>query len=158
MKIMKIIKNPGVATILFLVILMLPGCMTSRKGVEPSPVSVKETRASYYDFEDILVPSELSLDKKNSLVFTAGRSKVGVLLFSGRVEPSSLATFFQNNMQKDGWTLLSSFQYRQYLLIFRKDERACVITITEKTFSTAAEIRVGLSEQGSSGIKGTQFR
>ena len=154
---MKTIRIPTLVIILLLAALMLPGCMTARKG-EPSPVSATETRATHYDFDDILVPSELSLDKKNSLVFTAGRSKVGVLLLSGRVEPSSLAAFFQNNMQKDGWSLLSSFKYRQYLLIFRKDERACVITITEKTFSTAAEIRVGLSEQGSSGIKGTQFR
>jgi len=154
---MKIIRIPGIAIILFLVILMLPGCMTAQKG-GTSSVSDKGTRASYYDFDDILVPSELSLDKKNSLVFTAGRSKVGVLLFSGRVEPTSLAAFFQNNMQKDGWTMLSSFKYRQYLLIFRKDERACVITITEKTFSTTAEIRVGLSEQGAAAIKETQPR
>jgi hypothetical protein len=154
---MKIIRIPGVAAILFLVALMLPGCMTARKG-ETSPVSVKETRASYYDFEDILMPSELKLDKKNSLVFTAGRSKVGILLFSGRVEPASLAAFFQNNMQKEGWTLLSSFKYRQYLLIFQKEERTCVITITEKTFCTTAEVRVGLLEPGSPGIKGSQSR
>ena len=154
---MKIIRNAGVAVIFFLVILMLPGCMTARKG-ETSPVPSKETRVSYYDFDDILIPSELSLDKKNSLLFTAGRSKVGILLFSGRVEPSSLGAFFQSNMQKDGWSLLSSFKYRQHLLIFRKEERACVITITEKTFSTTVEVRVGLNEQGSPGVKGTQSR
>ena len=154
---MKILRNPGVATILFLVTLMLPGCLMARKGETPS-VSGKETRASYYDFDYILIPSELSLDKKNSLVFTAGRSKVGILFFSGRVEASSLATFLQSNMQKDGWSLLSSFKYRQYLLIFLKEERTCVITITEKTFSTTAEVRVGLIEQGSPIIKGTQSR
>ena len=154
---MKIIRNPGVAVILFLVTLMLPGCMTAQKGATSS-VSDKGTRASYYDFDDILIPSELSLDKKNSLVFAAGRSKVGILLFSGRVEPSSLGAFFQSNMQKDGWSLLSSFKYRQYLLVFLKEERTCVITITEKTFSTAADVRVGLIEQGSPVIKGTQSR
>jgi hypothetical protein len=131
--------------------------MTARKG-ETSPVSSKETRASYYDFDDILIPSDLSLDKKNSLVFTAGRSKVGILVFEGRVEPSSLATFFQSNMQKEGWSLLSSFKYRQYLLIFLKEERTCVITITDKTFCTRAEVRVGLIEQGTPAIKGSQSR
>lgn len=131
--------------------------MTAQKG-ESSSVSITETRTSYYDFDDILIPSELSLDKKNSLLFTAGRSKVGILLFSGRVEPSSLTAFFQNNMQKDGWSLLSSFKYRQHLLIFLKGERTCVITITEKTFSTTAEVRVGLTEQGSPAIKGTPSR
>jgi hypothetical protein len=154
---MKIIRILGVAVILFLLALMLPGCMTAQKG-GTSSVSDKGTRASYYDFDDILIPSELSLDKKNSFVFTAGRSKVGILLFSGRVEPSSLAAFFQTNMQKDGWRLLNSFKYRQYLLIFLKEERTCGITITEKTFSTKAEVRVGLIEQGSPEIKGTQSR
>ena len=154
---MKIIRNPGVTVILLLITLMLPGCMMAQKG-ESSSVSAKGARASYYDFDDILIPSELSLDKKNSLLFTAGRSKVGILLFSGRVEPSSLGAFFQSNMQKDGWSLLSSFKYRQHLLIFLKEERTCVITITEKTFSTTAEVRVGLTEQGSPVIKGTQSR
>ena len=154
---MKIIRNPGLVFILLLVTLMLPGCMTAQKGATPS-VSDKGTRASYYDFDDILIPSELSLDKKNSLVFTAGRSKVGILLFSGRVEPASLAAFYQSNMLKDGWSLLSSSKYRQYLLIFLKEERICVITIKEKTFSTAADVRVGLIEQGSPVIKGTQSR
>jgi hypothetical protein len=153
---MKIIRIPGVAVILFLVALMLPGCMTARKG-ETSPVS-KEARASYYDFDDILIPSELSLDKKNSLIYTTGRLKAGILVLGGRVEPASLASFFQNNMQKDGWSLLSSFKYRQYLLVFLKEDRVCVIMITEKTFSTAAEVRVGPIEQGVVAIKAPQPR
>ena len=154
---MKTIRIPALATILCLVTLMLPGCLKAQKG-ETSSVPDKGTQASYHDFDDILIPSELSLDKKNSLVFTAGRSKVGILLLSGRVEPMSLAAFFQSNMQKDGWTLLSSLKYRQYLLIFLKEERTCVITITEKTFSTTTEVRVGLIEQGSPVIKGTRPR
>jgi hypothetical protein len=154
---MKIIRIPGVAVILFLVALMLPGCVTARKG-EPASVPTKETRASYYDFDDILIPSELSLDKKNSLIYTTGRLKAGILVLGGRVEPASLASFFQNNMQKDGWSLLSSFKYRQYLLVFLKEDRVCVIMITEKTFSTAAEVRVGPIEQGVVSIKGPQPR
>jgi len=154
---MKTIRIPVLAVILCLVTLMLPGCLMARKGETP-PASGKETRASYYDFDDILIPSELSLDKKNSLIFTGGRSKVGILFFSGRVDPSSLAAFFQDNMQKDGWSLLSSFKYRQYLLVFLKKERTCGITITEKIFSTTAEVRVGLIEQGSPVIKGTRSR
>jgi hypothetical protein len=154
---MKIIRNAGVVVIFFLVTLMLSGCMTTRKG-ETSPVSSKETRASYYDFDDILIPSELSLDKKYSMVYTTGRLKAGMLVFGGRVEPSSLSSFFQGNMQKDGWILLSSFKYRQYQLVFLKEDRVCVVTITEKTFSTTAEVRVGPIEQGIVAIKGPQPR
>jgi hypothetical protein len=154
---MKIIRNPGVAIILFLATLVLPGGLMAQKE-ETSSFSDKKARASYYDFEDILIPSELSLDKKNSFIYATSRSKVGILAFEGRVEPSSLATFFQNNMQKDGWNLLSSFKYRQYLLTFLKEDRACVITINETSFTTTTEVRVGPIEPGSLSIKGTQSR
>ena len=154
---MKIMRNPRVAVILFLAILVLPGSLMAQKE-EPSSAPDKKTRASYYDFEDILIPSELSLDKKNSFVYATSRSKVGILVFEGRVEPASLATFFQNNMQKDGWSLLCSFKYRQYLLTFLKEDRACVITINEKSFTTTTEVRVGPIEPGSVSNKGTQSR
>ena len=154
---MKITRNLGVAIVFFLFTLLLPGGLMAQKE-EPPPAPDKKSRASYYDFDDILIPSELSLDKKNSFVYATNRSKVGILIFEGRVEPSSLANFFQNNMQKDGWTLLCSFKYRQYLLTFLKEDRACVVTITEKSFTTAVEVRVGPIEQGSFPIKGTQPR
>ena len=152
---MKITRNSGLVSIFFLVTLMLPSGLMAQKEETPSAPD-KTTRASYYDFDDIRIPSELSLNKKNSIVYGTGRPKVGIMVFKGRVEPSSLAAFFQNNMQQDGWNLLSSFKYRPYLLIFLKEDRACVITITEKLFSTMAEIRVGPVEPGSVPIKGRQ--
>jgi len=154
---MKMIKNSRLAVIFLLITLVLPGSLMAQKEETPS-VPAAKGRASYYDFDDILIPSELSLEKKNSLVYTTGRFKAGMLVFAGRVEPSSLASFFQSNMQKDGWSLLSSFKYRQYLLVFLKEDRVCVITIREKTFSTTAEVRVGPIEQGFVTIKGPQPR
>ncbi|MBI5968738.1 MAG: hypothetical protein HY882_12900 [Deltaproteobacteria bacterium] len=155
MNVIKYDKSLPIA--LFLLILILPASLMAQKEEAPSPVE-KKPRATYYDFEDILVPSELSLDKKNSFVYGTDRSKVGLLILEGRVEPSSLASFFQSNMQKDGWRLLSSFKYREYLLNFLKEDRACVITITEKAFTTTVEIRVGPIEQGSLPIKGMPSR
>ena len=154
---MKMIKNPGVVIIFLLFTLILPGCATSKKEQATATPATRE-RASYYDFDDVLIPSELTVDKKKSLIYTTGRLKAGVLVLDGRVEPSSLAAFFQNNMQKDGWSLLSSFKYRQFLLVFLKEDRVCVVTITEKTFSTTAEVRVGPIEQGVVTIKGPQPR
>ncbi len=46
-------------------------------------------------------------------------------------------------MQKDGWKLINSFKYREYLLNFVKEDRACVITVEEETFTTTVHIRVG---------------
>ena len=155
---MKMIKNPWVVIIFLLTTLILSSCATSKKETQAPATPATRERASYYDFEDVLIPTELTVDKKKSLIYATGKLKAGVLVLDGRVEPSSLAAFFQNNLQKDGWSLLSSFKYRQFVLIFLKEDRVCVITITEKTFSTTAEVRVGPIEQGVVTIKGAQAR
>jgi hypothetical protein len=131
-----------IASFFFFFILVLPVGLMAQKE-EVSTLQEKKQGASYSDFDDILIPAELALDKKNSFVYGMIRSKVGLLILDGRVEPSSLANFFQNNMRKDGWRLLSSFKYRQYMMVFLKEDRACIITILEKSFSTKVEARVG---------------
>jgi len=154
---MKITRIQGLFIILFLLTLILPGSLMAQKE-EPSSAQDKKERASYYDFEDVLIPSELTINKKDSFVYGTSRTKAGLLIFQGRVEPISLANFFQNNMRQDGWRLISIFKYREYLLNFLKEDRACVITITEKSFSTTVEVRVGPIEPDSLAIQGTQSR
>jgi len=155
---MKIAKG-GTAIVLILTLggVLPGGCAYFSSQESPSAVETKP-RASYYDFEDVLIPSEMSLIKKNSFVYTAGRTKVGLLTFEGRVEPGSLATFFQNNLPRDGWKLVASLKDRAHTIIFLKEERACVITISEKTFTTGLEIRVGAADRGSDQGKGTPSR
>jgi len=96
----------------------------------------------YYDFPDVLVPPELDLDTKGSVVYEVGGAKAGVLLFSGRVEVESLAEFFRKSMQRDGWTLVSSVRFNRLLLNFIKAERACQILIWEKPITTEVEIQL----------------
>ena len=94
-------KGATVIALILSLIWMLPsGCAWVQKK-EPSSAADAKPRASYQDFEDILIPSELSLDKKNSFVYAAGRSRVGLLTLEGRVEPGSLADFFQNNLPRE---------------------------------------------------------
>ena len=123
-----------------------------KDAAPPRPVE-KLARAVHYDFPDVVIPSELTLDKKASFVYSTSQSKVGVLVFSGQAEPASLATFFQSNMQKDGWKLLTSFKYREYLMVFVKEDRTCVISIYDKTFSTGCEVRLGPLEPGAFTLK-----
>ena len=148
---MKKSTKEGITIFFVLLILMLPGMLGAQAQETPQtpPPAEQKARANYYDFDDILIPAEMNLDKKNSFVYGAAESSMGLLVFSGRVEPASLAGFFLNNMPKDGWKLLSQFKYRYFMLTFLKNDRACIITIAEKTFSTAVEIRVGPIEKGS---------
>ena len=97
---------------------------------------------SYMDFGDILIPDGLKLDSKASFVIRTSGLNAGVLVLKGRVEQSSLINFFEVNMIKDNWQLVSSFKSPRTLMLYRKDTRWCVINISEGMFSTHVEIWV----------------
>jgi len=96
----------------------------------------------YYDFADILIPAELSLDRKNSFVYSTPSFTAGVLVFEGYVQGDSLVNFFTTNMAKDGWMLKSSFRYRQVILNFEKGERSCLVNVAEYPLKSKVEIWV----------------
>ncbi len=140
---------------LFLVSNLFACTMFTKK--EGASSAAKTSRASYYEFEDVLVPSEMKLDKKDSFIYTTSRFKAGVLTFTGRVEPDSLTAFFQNNMTKDGWRLISTFKFRETTLVFLKDERAAVVTIQEGLYNSKLQVRVGPTAEASGApAKGSQ--
>jgi len=108
------------------------------EGIEgpPAPEPV------YYDFDDVLVPLELKVDKAKSFVYHAPDFKAGILSLSGRVEIDSVIRFFENNMAKDNWRLLSAFKSPRTIMFFNKPNRSCIINITERQFKTEVEIWV----------------
>jgi len=108
------------------------------EGIEgpPAPEPV------YYDFDDVLVPLELKVDKGKSFVYHAPDFKAGILSLSGGVEIASLISFFENNMAKDNWRLLSAFKSPRTIMFFNKPNRSCIINITERQFKTEVEIWV----------------
>ena len=151
------IRRLTVVFLSFFLLAICSACATTKKESASSPPE-ERPRASSYDFSDILIPSEMKLDQKDSFIYSTTQFKVGILSFSGNVEPDSLASFFQNNMPKDGWRQISTLKYKETMLLFLKDERACVITIKEKTFSTTLKVRVGPIDQAASQVKGTPSR
>ena len=114
--------------------------ITAETGEEKSEVTGPVPL--YYDFADILIPAELSLDRKNSFVYSTPSFTAGVLVFEGYVQAESLVNFFTTNMAKDGWMLKSSFRYRQVILNFEKDERSCLVNVAEYPLKTRVEIWV----------------
>ena len=82
-------------------IFVVCGCASSKiKGADSKPSAKKEDtgpKPLYYDFGDVLVPSELKIDKDSSFVFRTPGLSAGVLSLKGRVEINSLINFFNNN-------------------------------------------------------------
>lgn len=148
----------ALVVLFFLAQWTLIGCASISPKEGGTASSETALRGSFSGFEDVLIPSDISVDRKKSQVYSAGKVKVGLLTFKGRVEPDSLADFFQNNLPRNGWKLMTSLKDRDHTLIFLKDDRVCLITISETWFTSVCEVRVGLVEKGAEPTKGTTTR
>ena len=142
------VKNVFGYVFMFTVILLLfTGCSTVKTDEKDSfstPSFFKESKDTplYYDFGDVLIPKELKIDKNSSFVYTAPGFSAGVLALSGRVEVNSLCAFFEENMTKDNWKLIVTFKSLRTLMLFQKDNRWCVINITDGQLTTGVEVWV----------------
>ena len=126
-------------TTLVVILIMLAGGFACSSipflNSEPEP-------PTHVHFEDVLVPSELNLNRNRSFVFETQGFKAGTLYFRGYVEPDSVADFFKAHMPKDGWQLKSIFRHPKTVLLFEKPQKNCIITIYEETVFTYVEIWV----------------
>jgi hypothetical protein len=149
---MRVVRQSRVlvgAFALVFVLTMVVGCASMRKDPVDSEESAQLTAQAedtpgplYYDFGDVLVPLELKVDKKKSFVYHAPGFTAGVIGLSGRVDVNSLIRFFENNMAKDNWKLVSAFKSPRTILFFNKPNRSCIINITEGSFNSIVEIWV----------------
>ncbi|MDM8522661.1 hypothetical protein QUF80_04745 [Desulfococcaceae bacterium HSG8] len=140
-------KNRLWICIVTVIALVLPmtGCSGSKLSKAFAPrqtVKSKKSASMYYDFGDVLIPTELKKDKGSSFIYKTRGFAGGVLSLKGRVEMNSLTNFFSSNMARDNWRLISYFKSPRTIMLFHKENRWCVISISEGDFSTRAEIWV----------------
>lgn len=91
----------------------------------------------YYDFDDILIPKEISYVDDDSYKLDNAKFRAAIMKFKGRVEVLELVQYFVNNMAKDNWTLLSNNKTGTLsVLSFEKFNKSCVIQV-EDTFGSA---------------------
>lgn len=113
-----------------------------------SAVAAPKTKNVYLDFGDVLLPKQLKTDRKNSFVFSTSGFTAGVLSLKGHVEVNSLMNFFENKMPVDGWQMISAIKASRSMLLFKKQERWCVISIIEGRMSCSVEIWVAPTLNG----------
>ena len=141
-------KRLYLASLIFMIAVVFSagGCSSlskkDDKATAPASKSSSAVAAQYYDFGDVLVPNELKVDKKSSFIYQTSGFSAGVLVLKGRIETSSLISFFETNMAKDNWNSISSFKSERTMLLFQKTHRWCVMSITDETFNTYVEIWV----------------
>jgi len=96
----------------------------------------------YADFDDILLPFELSVDKGNSFVYDTDSFTAGVLHLEGRVEVKSLTRYFAKHMIQDDWILAAKFTSPRILLLFEKPNKRAIMIITESKLKTHVQVWV----------------
>lgn len=122
-----------------------PISQTEASSDAPAQEQVPEDTPVYYDFGDVMLPKALKINKKDSFVFHSPGMTAGVLVLSGSVDANSLFTFFESKMPVDGWQQVSSFKAARSMMLFKKEERWCVISITDGHFSTQVKLWVAPS-------------
>jgi hypothetical protein len=103
----------------------------------------KKTTAVYYDFEDVLIPLELKIVQDKSMIVSTPGFTSGILMLRGRVERRSLINFFNNNMVKDNWAMVSQIASpNMAILVFEKSIKSAVISIKSEHIYTYVEVGV----------------
>jgi hypothetical protein len=115
----------------------------------PAITRADRPNARYYDFEDVKIPNELTLNTSKSRVFQTPAIAAGVLVFDGYVESNSLVTFFKESMAKDNWQFKAMFKLppKTHLLFEKKNKRS-LINIEDGWTSTRVDVWVMPTQDG----------
>ena len=141
----------GIMALLLLVV----ACSSTPQTTDGSEATVKNDKKVplYYDFGDVLIPRELEMDVSSSFVYHTSGFTAGILTFKSKAELGSMVAFFENNMAKDNWQAVGTFKSPRTLLLFQKENRWCVINITDSRWDTLVEIWVApFSDLAASGL------
>ena len=136
-------------------LLLVAACSSTPQTTDGSEAQEKNDKNAplYYDFGDVLIPRELNLDVNSSFVYHTAGFTAGILAFKSKAELGSMIDFFENNMAKDNWQAVGVFKSPRTLLLFQKENRWCVINITDNQWSTLVEIWVApFSDLSGSGL------
>jgi len=96
---------------------------------------------AYYDFDDILIPKEISYEDDDSYKLDNAKFRASIMKFKGRVEVMELVQYFINNMAKDNWTMVSNNKAAKiHVLNFEKFNKSCVIQVDDSFGSATTTI------------------
>ena len=152
----------GFLSVLFL-LLLLAGCTNfGSMGGDDSQKEYSPASQPFYppDFREVLIPEGLEMNRDNSMFVKTNSFKGGVLNFEGRIDVISLSDFFEGSMPKNGWKLSGVVKAKNYLLIFTKPDRSCMITISENKLSFKTVVNIYIAQDmeaaggGAGGVRG----
>ena len=144
------------AGITFLLLISLTSCMTAQgflpkaKDDSANAAAPSEGKAVpppvIAEFGDIPVPRELKRQDDQSFIYEAPGTVIGVMVYTGRVDPNSINGFFREQMPAQGWRFINAYKDQNIDLFYLKDNRSCQISIKSGMLETRVIIKVGPSQ------------
>ena len=93
------------------------------------------------EFEDIPVPSGLTLDWSKSTVIESPSLKAARLVYKGRVEPGSLGVLYRTTLEANGWHLTSTTSSKKGTTqVYEKSGNSLHLLIYEGMYYTWVEV------------------
>ena len=100
------------------------------KGPEGDP----ENELNLAEFDDIPIPLNSKLDKKESIIISKRNGWLGRLTFNTSQTQITVFDFFRNELPKFGWKKLSEISSETSLLNYQNRTRFASIQISDKFF------------------------
>ena len=148
--------NPFVVA---LVIFIISGCgvlkpIDNTSSAGGASQSGKVVAGVYHDFDDVLIPRVMQVNRRMSSVFETPNVSAGVLSLSGKLKLAALINFFKTNMIKDNWTVVSMFKGPRSILQFEKGNRWCVITLMDKRYGYKTQVEIWVTPKKDAAASG----
>jgi len=107
------------------------------------------------DIKDITLPTELTWDRKDSMVIKTESFRGGIFSYKGKAEIMSLKDYMVASMKDNKWRLVGETASKNIMLAFVKPNKTCMIVISEGMFSkTELKLYVAIDKTGGSGGSG----
>ena len=128
-------------------VLFLSGCSVLKPIDQKSPAggssqSDNVLAGVYQDFDDVLIPKSMQVNRKTTSIFETPTITAGVLSLNGMLELDDLIGFFKTNMTKDNWTAVGMFKGPRSILHFEKGNRWCVVTLTDSRYGYKTQVEI----------------
>ena len=107
-----------------------PGSSTSASDVSNLNEPTQEDVLN--QFSDVAFPPETYLDLTKSVVVGSDENWFGQIYFNSGLDANSVFNYFKEHMPDTGWFLIMEQQGNQIFLVYEKDLRTAIISISGK--------------------------
>ena len=100
------------------------------------------TRAQRSEFEDVPVPSGLTLDSSRTTIIESPTVKAARLMYKSRIKPESLAVAYRTALEANGWRHVSSTTSadKGTTQVYEKQDSSLQVLIYEGWYYTWTEV------------------